>query len=132
MSELAEKIRNKLTVDESIIIEHVLDRLSKLIGITKTGKVIFKISREALTTKNQIALYAIGKYMAKQAGYIESDQISIEELTRELGISPKIASTRAGELRREESSSVSREECIRINPILIESIISEIEGHSSR
>ena len=132
MSELAERIRNKLTVDESIIIEHVLDRLSKLIGITKTGKVIFKISRDALTTKNQIALYAIGKYMAKQAGYIESDQISIEELSRELGISPKIASTRAGELRREGRLISLERGMYRINPILIESIISEIEGRSSR
>ena len=132
MSELAEKIRNKLTVDESIIIEHVLDRLSKLIGITKTGKVVFKISKEMLTTKNQIALYAIGKYMAKQAGYIESDQISIEELSRELGISPKIASTRAGELRREGRLISLERGMYRINPILIESIISEIEGHSSR
>ena len=132
MSELAEKIRNKLTVDESIIIEHVLDRLSKLIGITKTGKVIFKISRDALTTKNQIALYAIGKYMAKQAGYIESDQISIEELSRELGISPKIASTRAGELRREGKLISLERGMYRINPILIEGIISEIEGRSSR
>jgi len=132
VSELAEKIRNKLTVDESIIIEHVLDRLSKLIGITKTGKVIFKISRDALTTKNQIALYAIGKYMAKQAGYIESDQISIEELSRELGISPKIASTRAGELRREGKLISLERGMYRINPILIEGIISEIEGRSSR
>ena len=132
MSELAEKIRNKLTVDESIIIEHVLDRLSKLIGITKTGTVVFKISKEMLTTKNQIALYAIGKYMAKQAGYIESDQISIEELSRELGISPKIASTRAGELRREGRLISLERGMYRINPILIESIISEIEGHSSR
>jgi len=132
VSELAEKIRNKLTVDESIIIEHVLDRLSKLIGITKTGKVIFKISRDALTTKNQIALYAIGKYMAKQAGYIESDQISIEELSRELGISPKIASTRAGELRREGKLISLERGMYRVNPILIESIISEIEGRSSR
>jgi len=131
MTELAERIREKLTVDEAEVIDRTLDRLSKLIGLTKNGKVVFKVDRGKTTTKTLLALYMAGKHMAKQAGYVEDDTVSMDELARELGTDPRIAAARASDLRREgKLINVGRGSYI-INPSAIESIMSEAEKEQS-
>lgn len=127
MSELAEKIRQKLTVDESVILEQMLDRLSRLIGLTKDGKVLIKFDRTKTTTRSLISIYAVGKFMAKQAGYSSEDIITIDELTRELGIDGKIVAARVSELRREGVIMGVERGQYRINPSYIEYILAEIE-----
>ncbi|MCS7125803.1 MAG: hypothetical protein NZ929_02700 [Aigarchaeota archaeon] len=127
MSDLAEKIRQKLTVDESVMIEQMLDRLSKLLGLTRDGKILIKFDRTKVTTRSLISIYAVGKLMAKQAGYSSEDYVSIDELSRELGIDGKVVGARVSELRREGVLiSVERGQ-YKLNPSYIEYILSEVE-----
>lgn len=76
----------------------MLDRLGNLIGLTKDGKILIKFDRSKVTIKSLISIYAVGKFMAKQAGYIPEDIISIDKLARELGIGGKIVAARVSEL----------------------------------
>jgi len=57
---LAEKIRKKLLI-ESTITDETIDKASRLIGLTKNGKIIFKIDRRRISISNQILLYLAGK-----------------------------------------------------------------------
>ncbi|MEM0090702.1 MAG: hypothetical protein QXF84_05080 [Nitrososphaerota archaeon] len=132
MSDLAEKIRQKLTVDELVILEQTLDRLSRFIGLTKDGRVLIKLDRTKMSTRHLISLYAVGKYMAKQAGYLTEDIITIDEVTRELGVDGKVAAARIAELRREGVLLGVERGQYRFNPSHIERILAELEGYVSK
>ena len=101
VSPLGEKVRQKLTVDESTLLDDHLDRLSRFIGLTADGKVVFKVDKGALTQRHLILLYAIGKYLAHEAGYAKEPYVTVEELMDELGLDIRVLSARCSELKRE-------------------------------
>jgi hypothetical protein len=124
---LAEKIRKKLLI-ESIITDETIDKASRLIGLTKNGKIIFKIDRRKISISDQILLYLAGKKLAYEAELVESDTCSITELRDELGINEKVIGARLSELIKK--SQVDRLEAglYKINPIVIIDVLNRIEG----
>jgi hypothetical protein len=66
---LGQKVREKLTVNEGWLLDSELDALRNYIGLTEDGKVIFMVDRSKLSQRHRILLYAIGKYLAHEAGY---------------------------------------------------------------
>jgi hypothetical protein len=100
---LGQKVQQKLTVDEDKLqdLDSQLDALSNYIGLTKDGKVVFKVDRSKLSQRHRILLYAIGKYLAHEAGYASEPHVTIEELVNELGLGYTVTTARCSELRRE-------------------------------
>ena len=102
MTPLGEKVRQKLTVEEGELLgDEQLDALSKYIGLTRDGKVIFKVDKNKLTQKQMILLYAIGKHLAHEARYTTDPTVTVEELVNELGLGYAVTTSRCSELRRE-------------------------------
>jgi len=101
MTPLGEKVRQKLTIDEGELMDAQLDALRKYIGLTKDGKVVFKVDKSKLSQRHRILLYAIGKYLAHEANYVTEPHVTLEELVNELGLGYMAASARCSELRRE-------------------------------
>ena len=60
------------------------------------------VSRSRLTDNETLALQLLAGYIGCKLGLVESDVVSKEELQARLGKSPKIASTRLGELVKRE------------------------------
>jgi len=98
---LGEKVRQKLTVDEGELSDSQLDALRKYIGLTKDGKVVFKVERSKLSQRHKILLYAIGKYLAQEAGYASEPYVTVEELANELGLRFTDTGIKCSELWRE-------------------------------
>jgi hypothetical protein len=98
---LGEKVREKLTVDEGWLLDSELDVLRNYIGLTKDGKVVFKVERSKLSQRHRILLYAIGKYLAHEAGYASEPYVTIEELANELGLRFTDTGIKCSELWRE-------------------------------
>ncbi len=98
---LGEKVRQKLTLDEGELLDSQLDALSKYIGLTKDGKVVFKVDKSKLSQRHRILLYAIGKHLAYEAGYAREPHVTLEELANELGMGYTVTGARCSELRRE-------------------------------
>ncbi len=101
VSPLGEKVRQKLTVDDAELLDSQLEALSKYIGLTRDGKVVFKVDKSKLSQRHRILLYAIGKHLAHEAGYAREPHVTLEELANELGLSYMVTSARCSELRRE-------------------------------
>jgi hypothetical protein len=98
---LGEKVRQKLTVDEGELSDWQLDALRKYIGLTRDGKVIYKVERSKLSQRHRILLYAIGKYLAHEAGYASEPYVTVEELANELGLRFTDTGIKCSELWRE-------------------------------
>jgi hypothetical protein len=98
---LGEKVRQKLTVDEGESSDWQLDALKNYIGLTRDGKVIFQVERSKLSQRHRILLYAIGKYLAHEAGYASEPHVTIEELANELGLRFTDTGIKCSELWRE-------------------------------
>jgi hypothetical protein len=98
---LGEKVRQKLTVDEGELSDWQLDALRKYIGLTKDGQVVFQVERSKLSQRHRILLYAIGKYLAHEAGYASEPYVTVEELANELGLRFTDTGIKCSELWRE-------------------------------
>lgn len=80
-----EKILNEMTVDYKSALEKNFEIAKKLLRITTEGKVAI-IDKLKLGGKEQILLYFIGKYYAREAGLSETENVTNKELMDELGI----------------------------------------------
>lgn len=84
-TELKNRIVAEMTEDFSNALEKNFETAKELMRITKEGKVTV-LFKEKLTGEEQLALYFIGKLYAKEAGFIEKQEVDNKELMDELGI----------------------------------------------
>lgn len=124
---LAEKIRKKLLI-ESEITDEILDKASKLIGLTKDGKIIFKVDRGKLSMADQILLYLVAKKLAHEAELVDRDSCSTSELSRELGIPMKVVAARLSELLKKGFVERLEIGTYRVSPIAVSETINRLEG----
>jgi len=124
---LAEKIRKKLVI-ESEITDEVIDKASRLIGLTKEGKIIFKIDRGRLSIADQVLLYLIAKRLAYEAELVDRDSCSLSELAQELGISVRVVAARLSELLRKNLVERLETGTYRVSPLAISETINRLEG----
>ena len=83
--DLRKKILEEMTVDYSNALEKNFDLAKQFIKITKQGKVDV-LHKEKISGKEQVLLYLIGKLYAKEAGFINTEDVGNNELMDELGI----------------------------------------------
>jgi len=82
---LRERILEEMTVDYSNALDKNFDLAKQFIKITKSGKVDI-LHKDKIGGKEQILLYLIGKLYAKEAGFVNTEDVGNKELMDELGI----------------------------------------------
>lgn len=80
-----EKIRNEMMADYKNALEKNFEIARKMLRITAEGKIEI-LDKTKFTGKEQILLYLIGKYYAKEAGLTEMENVTNKELMEELGM----------------------------------------------
>lgn len=84
-----------LTVDLQSLIEDCKD----IVAITPEGIAVL-VPKEQLTDNEALMLHLLAGYIAQKSGLTETGVLTKEALQNSLGKSPKIISTRLGELTR--------------------------------
>lgn len=82
---LKKRIVAEMTDDYSNALEKNFEEAKRLLRVTKEGKVTV-LFKDKLAGEEKIALYLIGKLYAKEAGFIEKQEVDNKELMDELGI----------------------------------------------
>jgi len=104
-------------VAKRLVLNVDLQKLAKecedLIAFSKEGPNLL-VSRNRLTDNETLALWLLAKYVSHQLGLVDGDVVSKEELQAKLGKSGKIASTRLGELVKNEMAVKTADEKYRI------------------
>jgi len=123
--ELVQKIREKMQI-KTIITDDLIDKASKLIGITEDGKIVLKFDKSKLTLKDQILLLLAAYKFAYEAKLRHTPEATLTEISDELAIPEKVASARLSEL--EKSYLVTKIERGRfsISPIALRDIIYRV------
>jgi len=81
---LKAKLR-ELIIDEQELTAALIDRVKGFIRLTRDGKVVFLVPLEKLPIWARVLLYLAGKRLAKEAGLIENDVATIEEISSAIG-----------------------------------------------
>lgn len=82
---LKEKILNEMTVDYKNTIEKNFELAKKLLRITTEGNVVI-LDKEKFNGREQILLYLIGKFYAREAGLANTAAVTNKELMNELSM----------------------------------------------
>jgi hypothetical protein len=131
VSELALKIRNKLLVDEKVLFDETLDRSAKNIQLDSTGQVRFR-SLDSLRKVDAIALFLLGKKLAKDAELGDSDLADAEESARATGMTKPVAAARLHDLVVRGRAESPERGKFRIVRAAAPSILAEIEINTLR
>ena len=105
------EIAKKLVLN--VDLQKLVKECEGIIAFSKEGSNLL-VSRNRLTDNETLALWLLAKYVGFQLGLVDGDAISKEELQAKLGKSGKIASTRLGELVKNEFAVKTADEKYRI------------------
>ena len=87
-----------------------------IIAFSKEGPNLL-VPKDKLTDNEALALWLLAKYVGYHLGMVKSEAVSKEELQARLGKSPKITSTRLGELVKNELATRTSDEKYRITTL---------------
>jgi len=105
------EVAQKLTLNVNL--QELAKDCEGLIGFAKEGPSLL-IPRSKLTDNETLILLLLAGYVGHQLGNVETDAVSKEELQSKLGKDAKIASTRLGELVKNEIAAKTEDEKYRI------------------
>jgi len=104
-------------VAQRLMLNVDLQKLAKecegIIAFAKEGPCLL-VPRNKLTDNETLSLLLLAGYVAHRLGSVETDAVSKEELQGKLGKDAKIASTRLGELVKNEIATKTADEKYRI------------------
>lgn len=78
--DLKEWIKREITISEEDVLSLHKARLAKILGVTREGKVLFRIDKNQLDAVAQIGACLLGRLLAKLAGYTDEDFVTNKEL----------------------------------------------------
>jgi hypothetical protein len=105
------EVAQKLTMNVDL---QKLAKVSEdIIALSKEGPCLL-VPRNKLTDNETLSLLLLAGYLAHQLGNAETDAVSKEELQGKLGKDGKIASTRLGELVKNQTAAKTPDEKYRI------------------
>ncbi len=84
--DLGKWIRDTMTVNEESLIYANKELISRLVSLTKEGKVILSVDKSDLTGSQIVLLHLVGKLFAKVAGYSTNSSATNSEIASEMGI----------------------------------------------
>jgi hypothetical protein len=114
-------------VDEGKLLEASLERLKRVVALTKDGNVHFVADRRSLSDRQLIALYLIAKRFAYEAGIIKNKATDLNQIAKDLLLALNVASARLAELRREGLVESPQRGSFSASPFAAESVLNEIE-----
>ena len=124
---IAARIRKKLVVDESAIFDAILERSSKLIALSDTGSVHL-VAKGPLKGSDSVALFLIGKNLAKNAKLAQGDTAGPDDVANGTGLMRDVAIARLNELKKKGDVEVPSRGLYRIVPARIRSILDRIDA----
>ncbi|MEM1944111.1 MAG: hypothetical protein QXE50_05695 [Nitrososphaerota archaeon] len=84
MSDIQAKLR-ELIIDDSGLTAELIARAKRFIRLTRDGKVVFMVPLDMLPIWARVLLYVTGKRLAKEAGLITNEVVTIEEISTAVG-----------------------------------------------
>lgn len=109
----------------SVDVQRLAKDCEGVIAFSKEGP-NFMVDREKLTDNETLTLWLLANYVGFQLGATKKETVSKEELQIKLGKNPKIASTRLGELVKNETATKTANEEYRITTMGIVQMQKEI------
>ncbi len=89
----------ELIIDEQELTAALIDRAKRFIRLTRDGKVVFMVPLDKLPIWARVLLYLSGKRLAKEAGLIENDVATVEEISAAIGAEYFTVASRLRELK---------------------------------
>ncbi len=105
------KIAEKITL--KVDLQKLVNDCNDMIAFSPEGPNLL-ISKNKLTDNEALTLWLLANHTGFQLGKLKSDAASKEELQTKLGKSPKIVSTRLGELVKNDIAAKTTDEKYRI------------------
>jgi hypothetical protein len=99
--DLSRWIRENMTVDDNAIIAENKEAVAHLVGLTNEGKVVLKVDKSRLTSRQAVLLYLLGKLFSKVAGYSQDRSATHTEIFTELGMPSGTVGRCLQELRKQ-------------------------------
>jgi len=96
-----EKMLDEIFVDEDVAFERIIKKVSKVFKLDKYGNILLEEGISRPTQKQTVGLLVIARYLMKERGLADSEQIKTQEVAEGTGFSSSQASARLGDLRKE-------------------------------
>jgi hypothetical protein len=116
-------------IAKKLVLSVDLQKLAKecegLIAFSKEGANLL-VSKDKLTDNETLLLWLLANYIGFHLGFVGSEAVSKEELQAKLGKSPKITSTRLGELVKGDMVAKTGEDKYKITTFGITQMQKEI------
>lgn len=98
MSELKERIRSELIVEEESVFSHVIPEVKRVLGLDSEGDVVLKVDSSLLTQREVLSLLLIGRWFAHHVELKERGSMSLDEFEQYSVGSSKTVRARLAEL----------------------------------
>ncbi|MGA8905215.1 MAG: hypothetical protein WB661_09435 [Candidatus Bathyarchaeia archaeon] len=128
MSSRADKIRKHLVIDESKLLDDSLERLRRVIALSKDGGVHFVADKRTFSDRQLIALYLIGKRFAYEAGLVKEQSIAMSQIAKDLRLEYGIVAARLADLRSAGLVDSPQRGKYSATAFAAEAILSDIES----
>jgi len=99
--ELQDWIQKNMISDEFEILSSYKERIARIVGITSSGNIVFRVNLSTFDNKLRIAFYLIGKLMAYFVEKVEKPAASNKEIESILGIPKGTVGRSLKELREQ-------------------------------
>jgi hypothetical protein len=120
MNKFFEEFIPSFEIARKLVLNVDLQKLARecegIIGFAKEGPSLL-VPRNKLTDYDTLALWLLANYVGHQLGMVRSEAVAREELQAKLGKSPKITSTRLGELVKNQLAARTLDEKYRITTL---------------
>jgi len=96
-----EKMLDEIFVNEDVVFERILKKATKVFKLDKHGNILLEEGISPPTQKQTAGLLVLARYLMRERGLADSDQVKTKEVAEAMGIKSRRASARLGELARE-------------------------------
>jgi predicted Rossmann fold nucleotide-binding protein DprA/Smf involved in DNA uptake len=100
LSIAGKKVLSKLVVNESEILESIVDDAAKYMQIDQNGRVFVK-NPTKMRGIDQVGVYIVGKKLAKEARLVEDEAATLDEIAQATGLKRNVALARLSELKNQ-------------------------------
>lgn len=120
------EIFEEMIYDEDLEIKKLVSKAKKVVLIKKnTGKPIL-IHKNKLTNGENIGCFVLGHYFSKEAGFIDTEIVTVEDITSNLKIQGDVVRARLKDLKDKEIVECVSPGKYRISSVKLEEYLDKI------
>jgi hypothetical protein len=128
---VVEKIRRALVVNDAALFDEVIRLAANYLNLEENGRVHIK-DPEGLRGNDLVALFLIGKWLAKVGGLCNSDVAEIEEVVEVTGLKRTVAFARLHELKKEDKVEIPDRGQYRVVASRVRAILSALKMRQTK